>query len=241
MGKREIITQIGSLPFEDVRRAVEYSLKHDIPFLPELPKRGDGMLDYIKNPGELSCLKKFKKHQFDTVKIQCVGPATLVLSGYDESEAVERIYKHISVILSDIKSDDVILFLDEPALGYAAPDYEDLWSPIFKTLKAMFPMFKITFGVHICGNMDWDKLFRSEIIEIISFDASKFDITIYPFYRNGKRIAWGFAKKEDIRDFRKGDLITPPCGLGSALYDIKYCHKKLEELDKIAEEINPRY
>ena len=33
MCKRQMITQIGSLPYDDVERAVEYSLQHDIPFL----------------------------------------------------------------------------------------------------------------------------------------------------------------------------------------------------------------
>ena len=48
--------------------------------------------------------------------------------------------------------------------------------------------------------MNWDELFGSEI-EIISFDTSKFDITRYPGYRNGRRIAWGveFAAYRQIR------------------------------------------
>src|SRR3989338_1455945 len=98
MRKRKIVTQVGSLPLEDVGEAVAYSLKHDIPFLPELPKRGDAMLEYIKSPGKLSCLAEFKKHKFDTVKIQCVGPATLTLSGYTGDEAVKRAYEHINAI-----------------------------------------------------------------------------------------------------------------------------------------------
>lgn len=169
--KRKIITQIGSLPFKNAQTAVEYSLKHDIPFLPELTGRGERMFEYIKNPGQLSCLKEFKKHQFETVKIQCVGPATLAPGTYKEDEAIERVYNHLGAILNGLRADEVIIFLDEPALGSAAPDYEDLWSPVFQTLKAMFPTFKITFGVHVCGNMDWDRLFDSKLIEIISFDA----------------------------------------------------------------------
>lgn len=232
---KKIITQIGSLPFENVNAAVEYSLKHDIPFLPELTNRREKMFEYIKNPGRLSCLAEFKKHEFDTVKIQCIGPAILTPGTYAENEAVERVYNHLSAILNGLKADEVIIFLDEPALGSAAPDYEDLWSPIFETLKTMFPRIKIAPGVHVCGNMNWDRLFDSKIIEIISFDASKFDITTYPFYRRDKRIAWGVVKKEDVKDFQKGDLITPPCGLG--LRDTEYCQQEFEKLNKIAEEI----
>jgi len=89
---RKIITQIGSLPYDNIGEAVRYSLRHHIPFLPELPKLGDSMLDYIKNPGKLSCLNEFKKHSYETVKIQSVGPAMLVLSGYSKDEAVRRVY-----------------------------------------------------------------------------------------------------------------------------------------------------
>ena len=53
--------------------------------------------------------------------------------------------------------------------------------------------------------MDWDKLFNSNV-EIISFDASKYDITKYPDYRGSKKISWGVEKQENVRDFQKGDF-----------------------------------
>ncbi len=224
--KRKIITQIGSLPYDNVREAVKYSLKHDIPFLPELPKLGDAMLDYIKNPGKLSCLDEFKKHHFDTVKIQCVGPATLIMSGYSEEEALEKICGHISVVVKDLKAQEIILFLDEPALGQVGFDFQALWTPVFET-------FKVTPGVHCCGNMDWDILFNSLLIEIISFDASQFDITKYPCYRGGKRIAWGVEKAKDVKDFQKGDLLTLPCGMSPLKYAIRDCQKELKKLKRI--------
>ena len=61
-----IVTQIGSLPYDSVEKAVEYSLRHDIPFLPELPLLGDSMIKYINTPGKLSCLSEFKKHYSPT-------------------------------------------------------------------------------------------------------------------------------------------------------------------------------
>ena len=204
----KIITQIGSLPYKDVKRAVEYSLEHDIPFLPELPQMGDGIMEYIKNPGQLSCLEEFKKNTFEIAKIQCVGPVTLVTSGYQPAEAIDKIYNHILHLLTGLKAEKVILFLDEPALGQAGFDFEELWEPLLKS-------FNTIGGVHCCGNMDWDRLFKSDLIDIISFDASQFDITKYPHYRNGKKIAWGIQKKEDVKDFQPGDLLTLPCGMGT--------------------------
>jgi hypothetical protein len=200
-----VITQIGSLPLTDPKKAVEYSLRHDIPFLPELPLLGEGMLSYIRRPGSLVCLGEFKKHTFTTVKIQAVGPATLILSGFPPDEALIRIWQHIAAILEGLKAEEVILFLDEPALGQVGFDYEELW-------RALFQDFPVIRGVHVCGNMQWDRLFKSDTIDIISFDASRYDITFY-YPRYGKRIAWGITRAEDVRDFRAGDLLTPPCGL----------------------------
>ena len=229
MDERSIITQIGSLPYDNVKSAIEYSLRHDIPFLPELPKLGDSMLDYIKNPGRISCLELFTERTrgIQTVKVQCIGPATLVLSGYSEDEAVSRVYEHVSSIVKNLDVGEIILFMDEPALGQAGFDYQVLWSAIFKT-------FKFTFGVHVCGNMNWDELFNSEI-DIISFDATQYDITKYPKYRSGKRIAWGIENKDDVKDFQKGDLLTGPCGMGIKFFDADDCVKRLNNLMEISQ------
>ena len=233
MSKRQIVTQIGSLPYDNVDEAVAYSLRHDIPFLPELPKLGDAMLDYIKRPGNLSCLERFKEkvNGCETVKIQCVGPSTLILSGYDQDEAVDRAYQHIDAIINSLNVGSVILFLDEPALGQAGFDYQQLWSPLFGS-------FDVTPGVHVCGNMNWDDLFQSEV-DIISFDASKYDITKYPGYRNNKRIAWGVTTKENVKDFQKGDLLTLPCGMGPKFYSTEDCEVSLNNLLEISSELSP--
>jgi hypothetical protein len=224
-----MITQIGSLPYEDIGEAIRYSLRHDIPFLPELPKKGDAMLNYIKNPGRLSCLDEFKKHKFSRVKVQCIGPATLILSGYSKDEAIERVYAHVSAILNGLNSEKTILFLDEPALGQAGFDFKELWNAIFSS-------FEVVSGVHTCGNMDWDLMFDSGI-DIISFDASQFDLTRYSGYRSNKKIAWGVKVREDIKDFQEGDLITLPCGIGTSLYKTADCDKYLQDLIKIKRKI----
>jgi hypothetical protein len=230
MNEKQIVTQIGSLPYDDVEKAVEYSLRHDIPFLPELPKRGDAMMDYIKNPGSLSCLETFKRkvEGRETVKVQCIGPATLILAGYSEDEAISRTCRHIEVVLDGLNAGSTILFLDEPALGQAGFDYHRLWAPLFES-------FDVTPGAHVCGNMNWDELFNSQL-EIISFDASKYDITKYPAYRNGKRIAWGIQTRQDVRDFQQGDLLTLPCGMGPKLYSTDDCELWLGKLLEIANE-----
>ena len=228
MCKRQVTTQIGSVPFDDIDKAVEYSLQHDIPFLPELSKLGDAMMDYIERPGNMSCLDTFKRKVAGcgTVKIQCVGPATLMLAGYDQDDAFSRAYQHIEALTDGLDAENIILFLDEPALGQAGFDYRQLWSPLFES-------FDVTSGIHVCGNMNWDELFGSEI-EIISFDASKFDITKYPCYRNGKRIAWGVEAAEDVKNFQEGDLLTPPCGMGPKFFNTDDCETVLGKLSDIS-------
>ena len=75
-------------------------------------------------------------------------------------------------------------------------DYRRLWEPLFET----FPVVR---GIHVCGNMQWDHLLDAEI-DIVSFDASTFDITKYYGERGEARIAWGIEAPEDVRDFRPG-------------------------------------
>ncbi|MCI2424474.1 hypothetical protein LM597_01240 [Candidatus Acetothermia bacterium] len=221
-----MITQIGSLPFTSVEEAVAYSLAHSIPFLPELPALGDEMLSYIKEPGKLSCRKEFQRKRFSTVKIQVIGPATLLFTGYEEDDALLRIYTHIERIIDGLCAEEIILFLDEPALGQAGFDYMRLWEVIFSS-------FQVIRGVHVCGNMQWDMLFSAEI-DIISFDASQYDITQYYQSRQGKRIAWGINSSEQIRDFRIGDLITPPCGLSPRAFTVESCQPTLDLLRRTA-------
>ncbi|UCG56166.1 MAG: hypothetical protein JSU70_14995 [Phycisphaerales bacterium] len=233
MANNKIVTQIGSLPYDNVDEAVEYSLRHHIPFLPELPKLGDAMLEYIKTPGRLSCLSGFKQKvsSREAVKIQCVGPATLILSGYTEDEAISRIYQHIAAVIDGLHVSNIILFLDEPALGQVGFDYKGLWAPLFDS-------FNVTSGVHVCGNMNWDELFCSDI-DIISFDASRYDVTKYPAYRNDKRIAWGIEDPDDVKDFRAGDFLTLPCGMGPKLYSPDDCEPSLKKLLRISDRLSP--
>jgi hypothetical protein len=227
-----MITQIGSLPFTDVDAAVAYSLQHDIPFLPELTALGDGMTEYIKNPGQLTCLEAFKKHQFKTVKIQCIGPATLIQGKYDEDDAVMRVYAHVEAVLDGLNAEEIILFLDEPSLGYVGFDFVRLWEPIFSS-------FSVTRGIHTCGNMQWDQMFAAPI-DIISFDASMFDIAKYYDDRQGKRIAWGITDVEQVTDSQPGDLITGPCGLPHLTHTPASANERLAMLQKAAEILKTR-
>ena len=157
------------------------------------------------------------------------------MAGYEIADAVNRIIEHVESVMSGLKAEKIIFFLDEPGLGQAGFSFKEWWEFIFAD-------FSVTRGVHICGDMDWDQLFEAEI-DIVSFDASKSerDITKYPKYKDfrnkGGRVAWGVLEKEDVKDFREGDLITLPCGMGTKLYTVDDCPRVLKKLNKIAKEV----
>jgi hypothetical protein len=257
------ITQIGSLPYDNVKDAIDYSLRHDIPFLPELPKKGESMLEYIKTPGKLSCLKEFKEavKGYDSVKIQAVGPVTILSdnkSRYTEEEAISKTKEHILRILDGLDAKEIICFLDEPSLetacfGYAPKDmskeeceslgirnidYRRLWDELHDELSEHIDERGLEFGVHTCGNFNWEELFDLNFIDVISFDASKYAQKFVSSngYRTRKEIAWGVKSKRDVLDFRRGDFLTPPCGLGN-LVNTKDCESILENLIKIKKEV----
>ncbi|GEM_PF-4113163 len=71
------ITGVGSLPFESIEEAIKYSLRFDIPFLPELTKLEDSTK--ISDISEFLCYSKFIKEvegrtPFKTQSFQDINP-----------------------------------------------------------------------------------------------------------------------------------------------------------------------
>lgn len=91
--------------------------------------------------------------------------------------------------------------------------------------------------MHCCWHMDWDILFKSPLIEYISFDASQYDVTSYPHYRGDKKIGWGMRGRKHVKDFKKGDLIHLPCGMSPLKYKTRDCEPKLKMLQQVRDEL----
>lgn len=240
------VTQIGSLPFDNPVDAVHYSHKHPIPFLPELVvARQEFMLRLLKNPRELSCLDEFTKEHFEQVKLQCIGPIALRRWGnYSLNDATNMIRTYLDFIFERVNAQQTILFLDEPGLEFSEVSMaQKLWQEIFRDYHA-------TSGIHNCGPVPFDAMFRSSVVEIISFDASRYKEQAAQALprRNGKRIAWGVRSIDDVLDFKPGDLITPPCGLsykdvpGSLPipYTAQECEVVYDNLMTIAQELTTK-
>ena len=227
------ITGIGSLPYTSVECAIGFSLRHSIPFLPELPGLGDSMVGdddgILRSP---VCLSKFKENSFPRVKMQSVGPVTLFRTDrYDSfDDAIFATYEHVKSLLDGLCADEVILFLDEPGLDMLPfeLDYELAWSSVFDE-------FDVTSGIHTCGNTDWERLVKSGV-KIISLDATKINLPVlFPEYRKYEVLAsWGIQQISDIGEFQKGDLLTHPCGMSPEWYTVSDCEMVLKNLKSIA-------
>lgn len=217
-----IITGVGSLPHTDPASAVEYVMKYDIPYLPELLACGESMQEYLNRTEPLSSAEHLAEHSFEIIKMQCVGVVTAMNMGISEDIATLKIIDHISKHMKYLNAKKIILFLDEPVLGHSGLPFARMWENVFEE-------FDVIRGIHTCGNMLWDQLFEAQI-DIINFDASLYDITKY-YETRTKKIAWGVQKADDIKDWKEDDLISPPCGL--AQYSTDECEKILENLKEI--------
>ncbi|MDP1694842.1 MAG: hypothetical protein Q8L34_04860 [Candidatus Woesearchaeota archaeon] len=249
------VTGIGSVPFTTIIEAIQFSEQHPIPFLPELTRFEDEkMLAYIESPGHLRALEAFQRRSYERVKIQSLGPVTTVVctqypggAKYTPDQAVRQVQRHLGKILEGLVADEVIVFLDEPALAAEVNlPAEELWSQVFRYIRDP----KIKLGVHNCGQGAFDRMFNADI-EIVSVDANRYGRQIRPFLerRGGKRIAWGIKSIEDVLEFKPGDLITAPCGLTfkeigplgkSVFYTVPECEAIYSNLMDIARKLTAK-
>ncbi|HID96847.1 MAG TPA: hypothetical protein EYP57_01430 [Thermodesulfobacteriaceae bacterium] len=109
---------------------------------------------------------------------------------------------------------DVIVFLDEPALsGFGSSAFvgitrEDTVNDLSEVAEAVHDAGGIA-GIHVCANTDWSMIIDTPV-DIISFDAfSYFDRLILfreqlaGFLAEGRILAWGLVptlKEKDLRD-----------------------------------------
>ena len=232
-----ITTGIGSLPFESASEAVAYSLLHDVPFLPEIPKDID-MFQLIEK-GKAASLdifkEKIKNLKVRTIKVQCTGPVSLMLyRGYKKEDAIKLVEDYLKNTLADLREFKKLIFLDEPGVAKYGPGAVAIWERIFKNFDAVR-------CVHDCGEGSLDFLLENDIVEVISYDASKYDVTSSPqnnSYRNRKVIAWGIQKYCDIKDFIDGDLITSPCGFMN--FKLEDCYSFQSKISRIKLQLEAR-
>lgn len=112
-------TGIGSLPFTNPKDAELYSLRCDLPFIPELPKAGE---HFFKNSAD-EVITKIKMYENITnkmqFKVQLLGPTTFhnLLNKNSSDTSYEKILAELLNYLAKITqqtSQKVYLQLDEP-------------------------------------------------------------------------------------------------------------------------------
>ncbi|HSG77973.1 MAG TPA: hypothetical protein VLD62_00205, partial [Acidimicrobiia bacterium] len=143
-----------------------------------------------------------------TVKTQATGPVTLGLAmlagghpGGDDlwscvvEGLVDRIASHLARIAGARPDVDVVLVLDEPALGTGDPDVDV--GPAREVLAEIFDRLPLRPGIHCCGDAPWSALLDLRPSSL-SFDPSAigrgFERSIDDLARavsEGTRIIWG--------------------------------------------------
>lgn len=185
----------------------------------------------------LYCLaERMKGKESIAVKGQITGPFTLLTGVTDQEQRAsyydptlrEIINKGLAMkaawqvqFLKKI-NDNVILFMDEPALAglgssaFISISKESLAEDQNEVISAIKEAGGLA-GVHVCANTDWP-LLLSLNYDIINFDAYGFfdrfvsyKKEIHAFLKRGGIIAWGIvptAKEEDVANESSESLVT---------------------------------
>ena len=203
-------TQIGSLPFDDIDEAINYSFQHSIPFVPDLPavSSHEFMIDQAKcsveNPYQQVCLNAFKKRLNEyngIIKNQLPGP--LCISQYLNWEA-EKAFMVWSTLLEDrIQTfkefkNPLWLFIDEPTFFQHPIEMRK------RVLERLDKINDVFIAIHYCGSEKIDLLDWPESI------ALSYDLSLHHNISYQPQIC-GIGDKTPFP--RQSTAITPACGL----------------------------
>ena len=255
-----LTTMIGSLPFKSIDEAVEYSLSHDIPAVPELPELDGNMFSYLTYKKMPAAYDKFceaaRGRSIKRVKVQSVGPVTAVLHcGMSEEDSVNEISHYVNILLRGLDFIDTIyVCFDEPAINgrHVYPLFPDAESEaIDGVINNIIPPkdIRVIPMIHDCNDVS-DRIgyFDDLGFKAVSFDATKYNIKYargsfkeeYRKYRkSGGVLCFGAVSiREGLgiaqflpSDAKDGDMISASCGFGNLSVDD--CYKAKRILDDI--------
>lgn len=165
------------------------------------------------------------------LKGQITGPFTMLTGLKDQSGRMayfnttlrEAVVKAISLkAVYQVKamkaiSQEVIIFLDEPALsgfgssGMIGIPREDVIADLTEVITAIHQTGGLA-GIHVCANTDWPMVLSTPI-DILSFDAYGFFDRIIlfkdrlvEFISSGKIIAWGLVPTLNEDDLKQANI-----------------------------------
>lgn len=202
------ITGIGSLPYQDFHEALQYSLKHDLPFFPQILSIHGNMIEQVKNMN-FQFLEDFLNHlrklKITRYKIQIAGPNTTSLS-----------MSHYETIIEDFLKEsqdlEILLCFDEPTF---------VNSKIIDSLVKKYQT--IDFAIHCCNRIDSNlaKIMNESEVRYISYDAilNKDILKLFP----NKEIILGCVSPLDDQfisiDKLEVSMISATCGLAHSPRD----------------------
>jgi hypothetical protein len=209
---------IGSLPHLNISEAISYSLKHTLPFLPQMTSLGERMVEQVLSTQELSTkykslslfTEKIIEQNITTFKIQIAGPETCNVDD-------KKILLEINNFLKYFENYNLrpIVFIDEPIITFKSEHLKN----IFNELTNM----KISSGLHSCATF---KLEQAEYLkcDFLSYDAG----LVAPNLKSKKNLIAGIPPFSG-KDFSiYGEWISSSCGL--AMYTEEDCEKILINL-----------
>ncbi len=251
-----LTTMVGSLPFDSIDEAVEYSLSHDIPAVPELPKLDGGMFSYVKDGKMPAAYERFCKAVRDRgikkVKVQAAGPVTArIHGGMSENEAVNGISRYVTAMLRGLDFvETVYVCFDEPGIEISnryLPFTRIHDNEIARTRRYIDTPrgINVIQMIHSCNDVS-DKIgyFDDFDFKVVSFDAIKYNVKYaggslrveyWDYRRKGGVLCYGAV---DIRggfgvaqffpsDARDGDMVSSSCGLGNLSTDDCYKTRRI--------------
>ena len=210
---------IGSLPHRSVLNAVNYSLKHDLPFLPQMTSLGERMIPQVLANIEMTekyqaltlFTEKLLEKKVSTFKIQLAGPETCNVEN-------KIIMREINSFLNYFDQFNLrpIIFIDEPIITLKTEQLKNIFSELTN--------LQIISGLHSCAKFNWDK------VENMNFDFLSFDAQItIPMKQTKKNLITGIPPFSKEKFQVNGTWISSSCGL--ARYSEDDCEKILLELN----------
>jgi hypothetical protein len=209
---------IGSLPHKSIHDAVKFSIRHDMPFLPQMTSLGERMIPQVKSSKKLSekysSLSLFTEKLLETntsfFKIQIAGPETC-----NTNESI--ILKEIENFLEYFEQFKLkpIVFIDEPVITMKSASLKN----IFKELRSL----DIITGLHSCASFD------CTLVDKLETDYLSFDLGVISSAINSNKILIaGLPPFSEDRFKFTGDWISSSCGL--AMYTENQCETILKNL-----------
>lgn len=221
---------IGSLPFNDTKRAVSYALKHDIAFLPQLPHLEGSMIHACKNKISL-CLDEINRSKIvGPLKIQIPGPLSSNLP-------IKDILDYYSFLKESLSNNHLIVFIDEPYFPHLTKAHKELLLEIKKN--------DLT-GIHSCGTFQISDINKLKV-DFLSYDIYiKHSFALSDALNSCPNIVLGivptlnkFDKKiiddiflKEIQKTKTNILLSATCGLADRRIDTNSILNDLNDLKK---------